>query len=59
MILYFLITVDLFLIRLVYVHRNKKRDAEKMALGEEYTIEKNHEFLDRTDIQNREFRYSL
>ena len=58
-ILYFLITVDLYLIRLVYVHRNRKRDAEKHALGDAYSVEKNHEFQDLTDIQNQEFRYSL
>jgi ACS family allantoate permease-like MFS transporter len=58
-ILYFLITVDLYLIRLVYTHRNKKRDNERDALGDNYTVEKNHEFQDLTDIQNQEFRYSL
>jgi hypothetical protein len=58
-ILYFLITVDLCLIRLVYVYRNKKRDAEKANRGEDFVLEKNHEFLDLTDLQNQEFRYSL
>ncbi|KAJ9604774.1 Allantoate permease [Cladophialophora chaetospira] len=58
-ILYFLITVDLCLIRLVYVHRNKKRDATKAARRDDYVLKKNHEFLDLTDIQNQEFRYSL
>jgi len=58
-ILYFLITVDLYLIRLVYVHRNTKRDAQKQALGGAYEVEKDHEFQDLTDIQNQEFRYSL
>ncbi|KIW33174.1 uncharacterized protein PV07_00045 [Cladophialophora immunda] len=58
-ILYFLITVDLYLIRMVYVRRNKKRDEQKAALGEAYVVEKNHEFQDLTDIQNQEFRYSL
>ncbi|EXJ88555.1 hypothetical protein A1O1_05485 [Capronia coronata CBS 617.96] len=58
-ILYFLITVDLWLIRLVYVYRNKKRDAEKAERGPDFVLEKNHEFLDLTDIQNTEFRYSV
>lgn len=58
-ILYFLITIDLYLIRLVYVHRNKKRDQQKAELGDAYVVEKNHEFLDLTDVQNQEFRYSL
>lgn len=58
-ILYFLITVDLCLIRLVYVYRNKKRDAEKAKRGPDFVLDKNHEFLDLTDIQNQEFRYSL
>lgn len=58
-ILYFLITVDLCLIRYVYVFRNKKRDAAKSERGEDYVLEENHEFQDLTDIQNQEFRYSL
>ncbi|EXJ77960.1 hypothetical protein A1O3_09119 [Capronia epimyces CBS 606.96] len=58
-ILYFLCTVDLYLIRLVYVYRNKKRDAEAAQRAPDYVPEKNHEFLDLTDIQNPEFRYSL
>lgn len=58
-IIYFLCTVDLFLIRLVYVHRNKKRDADKAQRAPEFVVEKNHEFKDRTDVQNQEFRYSL
>lgn len=58
-IIYFLITVDLFVIRWVFVRRNKKRDEEKAALGDSYRVEENHEFLDLTDIENREFRYEL
>lgn len=58
-ILYFLITVDLYVIRRLAVRENSKRDAEKEQLGEAYFMEKNHEFLDLTDRQNKEFRYSL
>ncbi|KAK9425658.1 putative Major facilitator superfamily domain-containing protein [Seiridium unicorne] len=58
-IIYFLITVDLFVIRWVLDRRNKKRDQEKAALGDTYTAEENHEFLDLTDLQNKEFRYEL
>ncbi|KAM0808377.1 putative MFS allantoate transporter [Seiridium cardinale] len=58
-IIYFLITVDLFVIRLVLDRRNKKRDQEKAALGDTHTAEENHEFLDLTDLQNKEFQYEL
>lgn len=58
-IIYFLITVDLFIIRWVLVRRNRIRDAEKEAEGEERKVEENHEFLDNTDLKNREFRYAL
>lgn len=58
-ILYFLITVDLYIMRLVLDRRNKKRDAEKAAQGDSYVVEKNHEFFDLTDLQNKEFRYEL
>ncbi|EFX04643.1 major facilitator superfamily transporter allantoate [Grosmannia clavigera kw1407] len=58
-ILYFLITVDLFVMRWVLDRRNMKRDAEKAALGDGYIIEQNHEFFDLTDLENKEFRYEL
>jgi len=58
-IIYFLITVDLYLIRWLAVRENRKRDEKKAGLGEGYVVEKNHEFLDLTDRQNSEFRYSL
>lgn len=58
-IIYFLITVDLYVIRWVAVRENRKRDQHKASLGDGYVVEKNHEFLDLTDRQNPEFRYSL
>ncbi|KAK1527819.1 major facilitator superfamily transporter [Colletotrichum paranaense] len=58
-IIYFLVTVDLFLMRWVLERRNKKRDAEKAALGDAYKVEENHEFWDLTDLENKEFRYEL
>ncbi|KAF4777065.1 major facilitator superfamily transporter [Colletotrichum scovillei] len=58
-IIYFLVTVDLFLMRWVLERRNKKRDAEKAALGNAYKVEENHEFWDLTDLENKEFRYEL
>lgn len=58
-IIYFLITVDLALIRWVAVRENKRRDKEKSERGEEYVVQENHEFLDLTDRENREFRYVL
>lgn len=58
-ILYFLITVDLFIMRWVFVRRNRLRDEERIAKGDNWGVEENHEFLDRTDFENREFRYSL
>ncbi|KAJ4295563.1 Allantoate permease [Kalmusia sp. IMI 367209] len=58
-ILYFLITCDLVLIRWVFVRRNRQRDEEKEAKGESWKVEENHEFLDLTDLENREFRYAL
>ncbi|KAF8854836.1 MFS general substrate transporter [Acephala macrosclerotiorum] len=47
-ILYFLITVDLYAIRWLAAE-----------LGDAWVVEKNHEFLDLTDRQNLEFRYSV
>lgn len=58
-IIYFLITVDLFIMRWVFVQRNKKRDAEKVAEGDAHKVEDNHEFFDLTDLKNKEFRYEL
>ncbi|KAE8442002.1 hypothetical protein EG329_003938 [Mollisiaceae sp. DMI_Dod_QoI] len=58
-ILYFLITVDLYAIRWLAARENKRRDERRVALGDAYVVEKNHEFLDLTDRQNLEFRYSL
>ncbi|OAL47063.1 MFS general substrate transporter [Pyrenochaeta sp. DS3sAY3a] len=58
-ILYFLITCDLVLMRWVFVRRNRVREAEKSARGDEWKVEENHEFLDLTDLENREFRYAL
>ncbi|OAQ67226.1 MFS allantoate transporter [Pochonia chlamydosporia 170] len=56
-IIYFLCVVDLYAMRWVLDRRNKKRDQEKAAVGDAYAVEENHEFLDLTDLQNREFRY--
>lgn len=58
-ILYVLITIDLYLIRLLAVRENKRRDKEREELGDNYVVEKNHEFLDLTDRENREFRYAI
>jgi ACS family allantoate permease-like MFS transporter len=58
-ILYFLITVDLFLMRWVFVRRNRLREEEKLAKGDDWKTEHNHEFFDLTDLENREFRYAL
>ncbi|KAF3039161.1 hypothetical protein E8E12_004571 [Didymella heteroderae] len=55
-ILYVLITIDLFLMRWLFVRRNRERDEEKKANGEDWKVEENHEFLDQTDLVNREFR---
>ncbi|KAF5696496.1 allantoate transporter [Fusarium globosum] len=58
-IIYFLCTIDLLVMRWVFDRRNKKRDAERAALGDQYRVEENHEFLDLTDLENKEFRYEL
>jgi ACS family allantoate permease-like MFS transporter len=58
-ILYFLITCDLVLIRWVFVRRNRQREEEKKAKGDAWKVEDNHEFLDLTDLENREFRYAV
>lgn len=58
-IIYFLITVDLLVMRWVFARRNQQRDQEKSGRGDEYQVEENHEFFDLTDLENREFRYEL
>jgi ACS family allantoate permease-like MFS transporter len=58
-ILYFLITCDLVLIRWVFVRRNRQREGAKEAKGEAWKVDDNHEFLDLTDLENREFRYAV
>ncbi|CAD0029856.1 unnamed protein product [Aureobasidium pullulans] len=58
-ILYFLITVDLYLIRWFAVRENRRRDKEREELGDKYVVEENHEFLDLTDRENKEFRYAV
>jgi MFS transporter, ACS family, allantoate permease len=58
-IIYFLITVDLFIMRWVLDRRNRKRDEAKASMGAQYIPEENHEFLDLTDLENKEFRYEL
>jgi len=58
-IIYFLITVDLYVIRWLAVRENGKRDKEREEKRESYVVEKNHEFLDLTDRENQEFRYSV
>ncbi|KAL3417223.1 major facilitator superfamily transporter [Phlyctema vagabunda] len=58
-IIYFLITLDLCVIRWLAVRENKKRDAARAEMGDSYVVEKNHEFMDFTDRQNLEFRYAV
>lgn len=58
-ILYVLITIDLYLIRLLAVRENRRRDKQREEMGDSYVVEKNHEFLDLTDRENREFRYAV
>ncbi|KAF3037595.1 hypothetical protein E8E11_006139 [Didymella keratinophila] len=58
-ILYVMITIDLFLMRWLFVRRNRQRDEEKKDKGSDWKIEENHEFLDQTDLMNQEFRYVL
>lgn len=58
-IIYFLITIDLCVIRWLSVRENRRRDREREELGDAYVVEQNHEFLDLTDRKNPEFRYSL
>lgn len=58
-IIYFLSAVDLYVIRWLAVRENRKRDKEREEQGGAYVVEKNHEFLDLTDRQNKEFRYSV
>jgi ACS family allantoate permease-like MFS transporter len=56
---YFLITVDLCVIRWVAIRENRRRDRKKEKLGDAHVLEQNHEFLDLTDRQNQEFRYAI
>lgn len=58
-ILYFLITVDLVIIRQLAIRENKKRDAAAAARGADYVVEEYHEFKDLTDRQNLELRYEI
>ncbi|PLN80217.1 putative MFS allantoate transporter [Aspergillus taichungensis] len=58
-VLYFLVTLDLVLIRWVSIRENRRRDREKEALGDAYVVPQNHEFLDLTDRENPEFRYAV
>lgn len=58
-ILYVLITIDLYLIRLLAVRENEKRNKEKEELGDSFVVEKDQEFLDLTDRESKEFRYAL
>jgi ACS family allantoate permease-like MFS transporter len=58
-ILYFLITIDLCLIRWLSIRENRRRDQEKEALGGASVLPENHEFLDLTDRENRDFRYAI
>ena len=58
-ILYFLITIDLCLIRWLSIREIRRRDQEKEALGGASVLPENHEFLDLTDRENRDFRYAI
>ncbi|KAF2634505.1 hypothetical protein P280DRAFT_485393 [Massarina eburnea CBS 473.64] len=58
-VMYFLITLDLLVMRWVFVRRNRLRDEEKEQRGSEWVGRENQEFLDLPDLENREFRYSL
>ncbi|KAF7629691.1 hypothetical protein AFLA_013399 [Aspergillus flavus NRRL3357] len=58
-ILYVLVTLDLYLIRWLSIRENRRRDQEKEALGDAYVVPQNHEFLDLTDRENPEFRYAI
>lgn len=49
----------LFSLFLIYLRRNKIRDAQMAALGDKYVVPENIEFADLTDFENPEFRYSL
>lgn len=53
--------IDFALMWYLFARENRKRDqakAEAIARGT-YAVPKNHEFLDLTDRENPEFRYSL
>ncbi|CAH0027785.1 unnamed protein product [Clonostachys rhizophaga] len=58
-IIYFFCTVDLLVMRWVLSRRNTQRNQEKEAQGDAHVVQENHEFLDLTDLENKEFRYEL
>lgn len=58
-VIYALCIVDLWLIRFVAVRENRRRDQLKAAAPENHVVLKNHEFMDLTDRENLEFRYSV
>lgn len=45
--------------RWVLSRRNTQRNQEKEAQGDAHVVQENHEFLDLTDLENKEFRYEL
>ncbi|BFZ59824.1 Allantoate permease [Saitoella coloradoensis] len=49
----------LYAIRWLNARENKRRDEERDAAGDAYVSLKNHEFMDLTDFENRDFRYVL
>ncbi|CAM9010759.1 unnamed protein product [Wickerhamomyces anomalus] len=51
-------TVDLFLLLLVNIYENKKRDKKFKKDPNYYIAPENSEFLDLTDFENKNFRYS-
>ena len=57
--IYFLIAVDLYVIRWLAVRETRRRDREREVRGEGYVVVKNHKFVDLTDRENLEFRYSV
>ncbi|VEU23576.1 DEKNAAC104514 [Brettanomyces naardenensis] len=52
-------TLCLISLFIIYVRRNKAKDAKRAALGDKYSIPDNVAFADLTDLENPEFRYSL
>jgi MFS transporter, ACS family, allantoate permease len=45
-VLYFLVTVDLYIIRWLAVRENRKRDEKRAELDDTYVVEKNHEIFE-------------